>query len=132
MLLIISGMLTPDVEDAGKLAKEYQDVLRNALAEVDLTTLVGSIIIFSTILDPNIVSTPHRDSVRYFKRDGSVRVAVGISHALWKSASHSKKLDLIAQNIAASIAKIGPRYLSEIDKEKLLSIIEGCRGKFDA
>src|SRR5262245_2619538 len=105
MLFVISGRATPDVSsESGKLSKRLEAEIMQRMTPDELTSHLKAIVLFPTILNPEIASLP--DSVTHKRSEGAMFVALGISHAEWIDASAAGQLDLIARNVRASLEKI--------------------------
>jgi hypothetical protein len=123
MLFVISGRVTPDVGlESGRLSKKFQREILRLLLSVELTSSLKGIVLFPTILNPDIASLS--DSVTYKRKEGSVFVALEISHAQWINASLGERIDLLANNIRMSVEKITGKHLVPADRAKLLDVID--------
>lgn len=124
MLLVISSRVTPDVAPTtSALTKALEAEILQMSAKIAST--LSSIILFPTILDPNVASL--KDSVTYKNGERSVFVAVSIPYGRWKNASERDRIDLLADNVRDSIEKIPNRYIQISDKTALLHIVEKSR-----
>ncbi len=57
MLFVISGKVTPDVaSESGRISKEFEAEIVRMLASVEMTSPLTGIVLFPTILNPNIAS----------------------------------------------------------------------------
>jgi len=126
MLFVISGRVTPDVaSESGRISKEFEAEIVRMLASVEMTSPLTGIVLFPTILNPNIASMS--DKVTHKRSDGSVFVALGISHGKWTVASPTERIDLLADNICASLRNIKDTRLLPGDRAKLLGFAEQAR-----
>ena len=62
--------------------------------------------------------------MRFFKRDNSVSVGIGIDFKLWERSSELERLGLLTDNIRCSLDKIQSRYLVDEDRERLHLIVD--------
>jgi len=128
MLFVISGRVTPDVRpEPGRLSKKLEAEIVRMLASVELASPLKSIVLFPTILNPDIASLA--DSVTYKRNEGSMFVALGIAHAQWLNASQAGRIDLLACNVRMSVEKIPGKHLGSNDRSILLHIIDKATEK---
>jgi hypothetical protein len=126
MLFVVSGRATPDVAgESDRISKEFQAEIVRMLASVQMTSPLTGIVLFPAILSPDIASMS--DDVTYKRSDGSVFVALGISHAKWMTALPAERIDLMADSIRASVRRIKNTRLLQDDRTKLLEFVEQAR-----
>jgi hypothetical protein len=103
------------------LASWFEDEIFSAINGLVFESRIEGIAIFPTIFDRNIANPP-ADYIKYKQAEKSVFVGVCIDFSLWATASGQERLRLLYENIKTSIERIPPTYLSNSDREKLISI----------
>jgi hypothetical protein len=108
--------------EVGRLAAWFEEEVFSDIKNIDFQSPIAGIAIFPTIFDNAIAPTP-KDYVKYKRSEKSVFVAVNINFSLWAAASQNERLNLLADNIRQSIERIPEKYLSSLDRDRLLNLV---------
>lgn len=128
MLFGIMPRVTLDVSpDSGPLSYAFQTELRPMMDSIQMSSPLTGVVVFPTILNPEIGGFME-DFVKN-KKDGSVFIALNISHARWTKASPLEKVDLFAENISNAIGRVAKARLGAADRTTLLDMVEAARQK---
>jgi hypothetical protein len=108
--------------EVGALATWFEEEVFSNIKTIDFQWPITGIAIFPTIFDSVIAPAP-KDYLKYKRNEKSVFVAVNINFALWAAGSQNERLNLLAENIRRSIERIPEKYLSRLDRDRLLSLV---------
>src|ERR1700722_11041071 len=86
---------------------------------------ITGIIVFPKIFDADIAPPPS-DHLTYKREEKSVFVGLNIGFQNWHSASRQEKLNILADNIRNSIQKIPNAYLADVDRDKLILVLDNA------
>jgi hypothetical protein len=106
-----------------KLSWAFEDELFSSFEAVTFSSPITGILILPGIIDGSIVVIPP-DHVGYNKADNSVSVGRNIDFELWQHSSESERLELLVENIHASLDQIQVRYLIDEDRRRLHELID--------
>lgn len=104
------------------LASWLEDEIFSTIKDLEFESPITGIAIFPTIFDGEI-SDPPADYLTYKKSEKSVFVGLNIEFSSWASGSKQEKLRLLSDNIKRSIERIPNKYLTNSDREKLMSTV---------
>lgn len=126
MLFVISGKVTRDASlSCHVLAKEFEKEIVTLLSDVEVQSPLDCVLLFPTILDPDIALMP--DASSYKKGIKAMYVSRNLSYREWMKSSDSERINLLAENISSSVRSIESSYLFPEDKERFLDWIEKAR-----
>ena len=127
MLFVISAASTPDIGlELGILAKVFQGEIMRILEGKRLNSPLRGIVIFPTILKPDIASMT--DKVMYKRGDGSVFVSINLPYDQWCASGRPEKIDLLSETLLASLKRIEDSKLTPGDRCTILNAVEQARG----
>jgi hypothetical protein len=110
------------------LAHWFEDEIFSAIVDLSFESPITGIAIFPTIFDDAIAPTPN-DYVTYKKKEKSVFVGLNIDSPSWASGSREEKLNMLANNIKQSIARVPDKHLSNSDRNQLLNVVSQVHNK---
>jgi hypothetical protein len=126
MKLVISGTFTPDVSrECRALVKDFEKRIRREITEIELASPLEYIVLFPTVLNPDI--TPLRDRVTFRPKEKAVYVGKSLSHGEWVVASNEARIELMAKNIEGSLKQIEERHMPSADLAALLDALEKAK-----
>lgn len=106
-----------DVEPIVMFSQRLKDVVREAAFSCELT----GIVIFPTVLNPEMRSAGNKVTWKRGERAYMVRQNIDFSD--WQNANASEKKAMVVNCIVGSIARIPTKHLSESSKEALVEIV---------
>jgi hypothetical protein len=108
--------------EVGKLASWFEDDVFSKINAFEFQSPITGIAIFPAIFD-SAIAPPPKDYLKYKRSEKSVFVGVNINFAAWATGSQSERLNLLGENIGRSVEGIPEKYLSSLDRDRLLSVV---------
>jgi len=117
--LTITSLVSVDVdaEPIIKFSQRLNEVVREAAFTCELT----GIVIFPTVLNPEIRSSGNK--VTWKRAERAYMVRQNIDFADWQNAKTSEKKAMLVNCVVDSIASIPTKHLPESSKEALVAIV---------
>jgi hypothetical protein len=114
--------LVPRGVELGTLADWFERQAFQLIRRESFTSPAKNIMIFPKILDPSVAVIS--DHLTYKRKECTVYVGVNIDYRVWLNSAPKVRLDILAENVKLSLAKITSKHLSEEDRAKLVDIMD--------
>lgn len=121
---VVSPTTTIDVgSDVSKLTVDFQRGVFGRIKDKAFASALAGVVLFPKIMNPAIVP-PWPDSITHKRKDKFFFVSTTILFHRWASTSYNERIDVLADNLIESLAKIPTKHLAIEDRLMLYEAIQ--------